>query len=64
MFNESLTKKDLQYLDMLRSTAKYPEDWIYYGQMVEQLIGDLSSPEEFLKYLRRIEKLYGNDSEE
>lgn len=61
MFNENLTRKDLEFLDMLRNTAKYPEDWIYYGQMVEQLIGDLSNPEEFLKYLRRIKELYRKD---
>ena len=59
MFNENLTRKDLDFLDMLRETAKYPEDYLYYGQMVEELVGDLSEPEEFLKYLKRIKELYG-----
>ena len=61
MFNENLTRKDLDFLDMLRNNLRYPEDYLYYGQMVEELVGDLSEPEEFLKYLKRIKELYGKD---
>lgn len=61
MFNKNLCRADLEFLDMLRETAKYPEDFLYYGQMVEKLIGDLSDPKEFLEYLARIKELYGDD---
>jgi hypothetical protein len=61
MFNKDLTRADLEFLDMLRNTAKYPEDYIYYGQQVELLIGSLDTPEDFLEYLKRIEELYGKD---
>lgn len=58
MFNQNLTRKDLDYLDMLRETAKYPEDYLYYGQMVEELIGSLDTNEDWLAYFKRIEELY------
>lgn len=58
MFNKNLTRADLDYLDMLRETAKHPEDYLYYGQQVEILIGDLSDPKDFLEYLHRVEELY------
>lgn len=61
MFNKDLTRADLEFLDMLRNTAKYPEDYIYYGQQVELLIGSLDTPEDFLEYLKRIKELYGKD---
>ena len=61
MFNKDLTRADLEFLDFLRNTAKYPEDYIYYGQQVELLIGSFDTPEDFLEYLKRIEELYGKD---
>ena len=61
MFNKDLTRADLEFLDFLRNTAKYPEDYIYYGQQVELLIGSCDTPEDFLEYLKRIEELYGKD---
>lgn len=64
MFNKDLTRADLEFLDMLRETAKYPEDYVYYGQQVELLIGSLDTPEDFLNYLKRIEELYGKNKKE
>lgn len=64
MFNQNLTRADLEFLDMLRETAKYPEDYVYYGQQVELLIGSLDTPEDFLNYLKRIEELYGKNKKE
>ena len=58
MFNNKLTRADLEFLDMLRETAKYPEDYIYYGQQVELLIGSLDTPEDWHSYFKRIEELY------
>ena len=58
MFNQDLTRKDLEFLDMLRETAKYPEDYLYYNQMVDVLIGSLDTPEDWHNYLQRIEELY------
>ncbi len=60
-FNTNLTRKDIEFLDMLRETAKYPEDYIYYGEQVELLIGSLDTVEDFLQYLSRIKELYGED---
>lgn len=60
-FNTNLTRKDIEFLDMLRETAKFPEDYMYYGQMVEELIGSLDTIEDFLQYLSRIKELYGED---
>lgn len=61
MFNTELTRKDIEFLDMLREKAKYPEDYMYYGQQVELLIGSLDTPEDWLAYFKRIEELYGKD---
>ena len=62
MFNEKLSKADLQFLDDLYNFAmnsKHIEDFAYFQQQVELLIGDLNSPIEWKKYLRKIEELYG-----
>lgn len=58
-FNTNLTRKDIEYLDMLRDTARFPEDYMYYGQMVEELIGSLDTPGDWSAYFKRIEELYG-----
>ena len=58
MFNQNLTRADLEFLDMLRETAKYPEDYMYYAQQVELLIGSLDTPEDWHDYFKRIEELY------
>lgn len=58
MFNKNLTRADLEFLDMLRETAKHPEDYLYYGQQVELLIGSLDTNEDWLAYFKRLEELY------
>lgn len=61
LFNDKLSKVDLQFLDDLYAAAKrskHVEDFEYFQQMVELVIGDLDSPIEWYKYLRRIEELY------
>lgn len=58
MFNQNLTRADLEFLDMLRETAKYPEDYLYYNQMVDVLIGSLDTNEDWIAYFKRIEELY------
>jgi hypothetical protein len=60
-FNTDLTRKDIEFLDMLRDTAKYPEDYLYYNQMVDVLIGSLDTNEDWLAYFKRIKELYGKD---
>lgn len=62
-FNKNLTRADLEFLDMLRETAKHQEDFLYYGQQVEILIGDLSDPKDFLEYLHKVEELYKEKDE-
>lgn len=64
MFNQNLNKADIQFLDDLYNFAKkskHVEDFAYFQQMVELVIGDLDSPIEWHKYLRRIEELYENN---
>jgi hypothetical protein len=63
VFNTELTRKDIEFLDMLRETAKYPEDYMYYGQMVEVLIGSLDTDEDWRLYFKRINELYGKDEQ-
>lgn len=61
LFNDKLSKMDLEFLDDLYAAAKrskHVEDFEYFQQMVELVIGDLDSPIEWHKYLRRIEELY------
>ncbi len=62
-FNDKLNKSDLDFLDSLYQVAKksgHIQDWMYYRQQVELLIGNLDSPEEWHKYLQRIETIYGH----
>ena len=62
MFNDKLSKDDLDFLDRIYEIAKqskYVEDMAYFQQQVELLIGDLESPIEWYKYMRRIEEIYG-----
>ena len=59
-FNEKLNKADLQFLDDLYEFAKkskHIEDYNYFQQQVELLIGDLDSPVEWQKYLRHLEQM-------
>jgi hypothetical protein len=59
-FNEKLNASDLQFLDDLYEFArksKHVEDFNYFQQQVELLIGDLDSPVEWAKYLRRLEQI-------
>lgn len=62
MFNDKLSKADIQFLNDLYEFAKkskHVDDFAYFQQQVELLIGDLESPIEWVKYLRHLEKLYG-----
>lgn len=62
MFNNKLNKADLEFLDDLYNFAKkskHVDDFAYFQQQVELLIGDLDSPIAWKQYLRRIEELYG-----
>ena len=59
-FNEKLNEADLQFLDDLYAFAKkskHIEDYEFFKQQVELLIGDLDSPVEWQKYLRRLEQI-------
>ena len=66
MFNNKLSKADIQFLDDLYEFAKkskHIEDFEYFQQIVELVIGDLDSPIAWKQYLRRIEELYGDDND-
>lgn len=65
-FNKNITKNDLDFLDSLYEVAKKSkrlEDYYYYSEQVEILIGDLSDPKEFLAYLHKVEELYKEKDE-
>ena len=67
MFNDKLSKDDLDFLDRIYEIAKqskYVEDMVYFQQQVELIIGDLDSPIEWYKYMRRIEEIYGYKKED
>ena len=59
-FNEKLSKDDLDFLDRIYDIARksnHVDDFTYFQQQVELLIGDLDSPVEWYKYMRRIEDI-------
>ena len=64
MFNDKITREDIEYLDMLYKTADSAEDVKFWADQTEQIIGSLEDPEEMVKYLRKIEELYGKKEDD
>lgn len=61
---EKLNEADLQILDDLYECVEkrckhIVEDFDYFKQQVELLIGDLESPITWKPYLRKLEEIYG-----
>lgn len=64
MFNDKLTKADIEYLDSLYKTAYSAEDIKFWADESERIIGSLEDPEEMLAYLHKIEELYSEKEDD
>lgn len=61
MFNDKITKQDLEYLDNLYKTAYSAESMKFWADEFNDIVGSLDEPEEMLAYLHKVEELYGKD---
>lgn len=64
MFNDKITREDIDYLDNLYKTAYSAESVKFWADEFNDIVGDLDSPEEMLAYLRKIEELYGKKEDD
>ena len=64
MFNDKITRADLDYLDNLYKTAYSAESVKFWADEFTDIVGDLDSPEEMLAYLHKIEELYGEKEDD
>lgn len=64
MFNDKITKQDLEYLDNLYKTAYSAESMKFWADEFNDIVGSLDEPEEMLAYLHKVEELYGKDKDD
>jgi hypothetical protein len=61
LFNDKITKQDLEYLDNLYKTAYSAESMKFWADEFNDIVGSLDEPEEMLAYLHKVEELNKDD---